>query len=113
MMTHSVLTALQDNDLQGQSIVLLDYNGHARRLVLRIAATADARLRTIMFDGVIGLHCDPQNALDRLGDDEHCEILRFEAMERPNREPDVTLVFRRGATPRVAMFRATGARWVE
>lgn len=110
---HSVLTALQHINLQGQSIVLLDYHGHARRLVLRIASDAEARPRALMFDGVIGLHCDPQNALDRLGDGEACEILTFEALERPNREPEVTLVFRRSTTNCVVMFRATGARWVD
>ena len=86
MTEHSVTTALRDQDLHGLSLVLIDYNGHGRRLVLRIAA-GEARPRTLMFDGVIGLHCDPPNALDRRADSETCEIMRIEAMERPSASP--------------------------
>jgi len=126
MSAKSVLDALDGAGLHDCGLVLIDYHAHARRLVLRIEVDADApggpRLRTLIFDGVIGLHCDPPNALAPFDDDESGEILRCDAMERPNTEPEVTLVYIRSdyanAPPprdrtQVAMFRAMGARWVD
>jgi hypothetical protein len=125
MSAHSVVEALAGANLHDCGIALIAYDAHARKLVLRIETRADspggARLRTLIFDGVIGLHCDPPAALAPFGDKEDGEILRLDTVERPNTEPEVTLVYLRWNfsdappavhTPQVVTFRAMDARWV-
>ena len=117
MSEHTVVRAIDDADLQAPSIEVIDYHAHARRLLLRIATDAAddqgvQRVRTLIFDGVVALHCEPQSALDPLGDGARAAILRFEARERRTGEADVLIVMeRRPAEPEIVSFRATGARW--
>jgi hypothetical protein len=123
MSENSVVEALENADLHDRLIVLIDYHAHARRLTLRIARRGEGEAgagltQTLMFDGVYGLHCDPQDALAPLdGADDVAEILVFEARERADGSGEVKLVFLRPdkATGRddtkVVTFRAFGARW--
>ena len=118
MSDHPIVRAIDEAGLQDPTIELIDYHAHARRLLLRIAsADADApgggRVRTLIFDSVVAIHCEPQSALDPLAPDETAEILRFEGRERKTGEADVLIVMKRDGHPAAtASFRASGARWV-
>ena len=122
MSQNAVVEALAQADLHDRLIVLIDYHAHARRLTLRIETRgADAegagRTQTLLFDSLIGLHCDPQDALAPLDGNEVGEILVLEARERADGAGEVKLVFRRPNkaggedAPQVVTFRAFGARW--
>ena len=122
MSENSVIAALSNADLHDRLIVLIDYNAHGRRLCLRIARRGhgdeDAgKTQTLLFDGVFGLHCDPQTALAPLAEDEVGAIRLFEAKPRADGSGEVRLVFLRSDkatrkdTPHVVMFCAFAARW--
>jgi len=103
-------------DLRGAAIALLDYNAMARRLTLRFApADADAPpIVTLVFDSVVGLHCEPQDALRPLSADEGSTIDRLDAKRRKTGEVEATLVFLRGGRRLacVVSFIAQGGRWL-
>lgn len=108
-------------DLHDRLILRIDYHAAARRLTLRIETRAPDEdggplVRTLAFDNVFGLHCEPADALAPLDEDEDGEILRFDVRERAE-APEFTLVYLRGGAgpdrpTKVAMFRAFGARWL-
>ena len=79
MSAHPVVAALAGANLHDCGIALIAYDAHARKLVLRIETGADssggARLRTLIFDGVIGLHCDPPAALAPFGDGDASKLI--------------------------------------
>ncbi len=109
-------------DLQDRALALVDYNAMTRRLVLRIhfdAAGASASdIRTLVFDGVFGLHCDPPAALAPLGEEAKGDIIRLDAKPRKGGEFEIAFVYaRRGAdggapTTQAASFHALDARWL-
>ncbi len=102
-------------DLQGAAVALLDYNAMARRLTLRFAPDADEpRIVTLIFDSVVGLHCEPQDALRPLGGGDGSTIDRLDAKRRKTGEIEVTLVYLRGGERLacVVSFIAQGARWL-
>lgn len=103
-------------DLQRAPVALLDYNAMARRLTLRFAPPdADAsQIVTLIFDSVVGLHCEPQDALRPLGGGEGSTIDRLDAKRRKTGEVEVTLVYLRGGQRLacVVSFIAQGARWL-
>ena len=122
MSENSVVAALASAGLHDRLIVLIDYHAHARRLTLRVGTRGDGqenaeRTQTLLFDGVFGLHCDPQDALAPLDDDEVGEILTVGSKERTDGAGEVTLVFRRRdrtlrrEDTNVVMFCAKQARW--
>ena len=103
-------------DLQSSALALIDYNAMARRLTLRFRPSEDeeAGIVTLIFDGVVGLYCQPQDALRRLDDDEGATIDRLDAKRRKTGEAEVTLVFLRGASSAagIVSFMAAEARWL-
>lgn len=101
-------------DLQGAALALLDYNAMARRLTLRFTPEADTQIVTLIFDSVVGLHCEPQDALRQLGNGEGSTIDRLDAKRRKTGEVEVTLVYLRGGERLacVVSFIAQEARWL-
>ncbi len=105
-------------DLHEPRLLLIDYNPHARRLVLRIetasgADTAARRVRTLVFDSLVGLHCDPADALARPEMDGPFELQRLDAKMRKSGEAEVNLVFRRLGQTQAVSFLALDARWLD
>jgi hypothetical protein len=107
------------DDLHDRLILLIDYSAHARRLSLRIETKGrdepgGPQTTTLLFDGVVGLHCDPPNALAPIDQHRGGEILRFDGKRRKTGEYEFILVFiRDGAGERetqVASFLAQAAR---
>ena len=118
MSVSAIPDLLHGADLRDRLIVYVDYSAHARRLSLRIETNGPdgRRIRALLFDGVVGLHCDPADALAPLDDGEDGEILRCDAKERKTGEFEINLVFvRRRAGERVTQavsFLAFAARWL-
>ncbi|MDE2364397.1 MAG: hypothetical protein KGM42_17105 [Hyphomicrobiales bacterium] len=115
MSEHPIVRAIENAELDDPTIELIDYHAYARRLLLRIASAAAGgrHVRTLIFDGVVALHCEPQSALDPLAAGESAALLRFEGRERKTGEADVLIVMSRAGHPAAtASFRATGARWI-
>lgn len=102
--------------LQGAAVALLDYNAMARRLTLRFTPEESdtQQIVTLIFDSVVGLHCEPQDALRALTDDEGAAIDRLDAKRRKTGEAEITLVYLRGAMRAacVVSFIAAEARWL-
>ncbi len=103
-------------ELRDSALALIDYNAMARRLTLRFRP-ADAepqQIVTLIFDSVVGLHCEPQDALRALTDDEGAAIDRLDAKRRKTGEAEITLVYLRGAMRAacVVSFIAAEARWL-
>lgn len=103
-------------ELRDSAIALLDYNAMARRLTLRFhPAEAEAgEIVTLVFDSVVGVHCEPQNALRPLEADEGATIDRLDAKRRKAGETEVTLVYLRGGAKAacVVSFSALAGRWL-
>lgn len=108
-------------DLHDRLILLIDYSAHARRLSLRIEtkgrdAPGGRQVRTLLFDGVVGLHCDPLDALAPLAESEDGEILTFDGKQRKSGEYEFILVFMRDGAGKhetqVVSFLAQAARWM-
>ncbi|MFV0280854.1 MAG: hypothetical protein ACK5JM_08855 [Rhodoblastus sp.] len=105
--------------LEGRPLVLVDYSAMARRLTLRIDVGGQAgppQIRTLMFDSVIGLHCDPPSALEALV--AVAQIHRLDARPRKSGEFEVALTYTLGASAGdaeaalSASFLALDARWL-
>ena len=103
-------------ELRDSALALIDYNAMARRLTLRFrpAGAEEAPIVTLIFDGVVGLHCEPQDSLRPLDTDEGATIDRLDAKRRKSGETEITLVYLRGATPapRIVSFIALEGRWL-
>ncbi len=103
-------------ELQGSAIALLDYNAMARRLTLRFtpAEAQDGAIVTLIFDSVVGVHCEPQDALRPLAAEEGATIDRLDAKRRKAGETEITLVYLRGETKAacVVSFSALAGRWL-
>ena len=103
-------------DLQERMILLLDYNAMARRLTLRFdPGEADGPpVVTLIFDGVVGLHCEPRDALRLLAAGERATIDRLDAKRRKTGEIEITLVYLRSENQSacVVSFIALEARWL-
>ncbi|HMN70646.1 MAG TPA: hypothetical protein PKA55_02125 [Rhodoblastus sp.] len=103
-------------ELRDSALALLDYNAMARRLTLRFRpADAEAgEIATLIFDGVVGVHCEPSDALRRLETDEHATIDRLDAKRRRTGETEITLVYLRGGAQaaRIVSFIAQEGRWL-
>ena len=103
-------------DLQGAALALIDYNAMARRLTLRFtpAEGGTQQIVTLIFDSVVGLHCEPQDALRQLGDGDGSTIDRLDAKRRKTGEVEVTLVYLRGEERLacVVSFIAQEGRWL-
>jgi len=102
-------------ELRDSAIALIDYNAMARRLTLRFRP-ADAEgsdIVTLIFDAVVGLYCQPQDALRRLDDEEGATIDRLDAKRRKTGEVEITLVYLRGSggAACTVSFMALEARW--
>ena len=103
-------------ELRDSAIALIDYNAMARRLTLRFRP-ADApagEIVTLIFDGVVGVYCQPQDALRRLDDDEGATIDRLDAKRRKTGETEITLVYLRGTSgvASAVSFSALEGRWL-
>mgnify|MGYP000892863649 CR=1 FL=1 len=103
-------------DLLGAALVLLDYNAMARRMTLRFTPVDDEaqRIATLVFDSVVGLHSEPQDALRALEDAEGATVDRLDAKRRKTGETEVTLVYLRGGEKRacVVSFITQEGRWL-
>lgn len=103
-------------ELRESAIALLDYNAMARRLTLRFQP-ADAEtggIVTLIFDSVVGVHCEPQDALRPLEPNEGATIDRLDAKLRKTGETEITLVYLRGGAKLacVVSFSALAGRWL-
>lgn len=103
-------------ELRDSALALIDYHAMARRLTLRFQpAEAEAPgIVTLIFDGVVGLHCEPQDSLRALDEGEEAIIDRLDAKRRKTGETEMTLVYLRGGTrtPCVVSFSAQEGRWL-
>ena len=103
-------------DLRDSALALIDYNAMARRLTLRFtpADPAAGQIVTLIFDSVVGLHCEPQDSLRALEPSEGATIDRLDARRRKTGETEMTLVYLRGKsrTPCVVSFSAQEGRWL-
>lgn len=103
-------------DLQGSALALVDYNATARRLTLRFrpADAEGSEIVTLVFDGVVGLYSQPQDALRRLHDDEGATIDQLDGKRRKTGEAEVTLVYLRGGAGKACLvsFIAQEGRWL-
>lgn len=103
-------------ELRDSAIALIDYNAMARRLTLRFrpAESEGGEIVTLIFDSVVGVHCEPQDALRPLAAEEGATIDRLDAKRRKTGEAEVTLVYLRGGARAacVVSFIAAEARWL-
>lgn len=103
-------------ELRDSALALIDYNAMARRLTLRFqpAEAEKPGIVTLIFDGVVGLHCEPQDSLRALDEGEEAIIDRLDAKRRKTGETEMTLVYLRGEarTPCVVSFSAQEGRWL-
>jgi len=103
-------------DLRASALALIDYNAMARRLTLRFEPpdVETPQIVTLIFDSVVGLHCEPQDALRALDDGEGATIDRLDAKRRKSGETEITLVYLRGGARAacVVSFSAQEGRWL-
>lgn len=103
-------------DLRDSALALIDYNAMARRLTLRFrpAEAETEALVTLIFDSVVGLYCQPPDALRELEAEEGATIDRLDAKRRKTGETEITLVYLRGGAKAACMvsFSALAGRWL-
>lgn len=116
MSSSALAELLEGVDFVEPRIIALDYSAHARRLLLRIADRdgngAASRIRALVFDGLVGLHSAPDNALAPLEEGETTDLLRLDAKQRKTGDIEITLVFLRDGVAQHASFQTHGARWL-